>query len=91
MPRDSNASEMEALVLKYDSLGGSKTSFAIAHGISDSKFHYWYRKLSRLKAQKPDQLASDGFVPLHIKSDVSDPTRHILIRLSSGIEIKIPI
>ena len=91
MSRNILGIEMRKLVKEYIKSGESQNSFASAQGISKSKLHYWIKKSSKpSKAVPPDNAVS--FVPIEItKSPLQQTDQVILIRLTSGVEIEIPI
>jgi len=82
---------MVKMVRKYEASGQSQRDFALVHGLSKSKLHYWIKKLS-----KPDKVLPKAnefpFVPIEITTSPSRKTdQTILIRLTSGVEIEIPV
>lgn len=82
---------MVILVKEYMESGQSQKAFAASHGINEGKLHYWIKKLSN-----PDNTfrlsGRPAFVPIEIAPSPSRKTdRAILIRLTSGVEIEIPV
>lgn len=91
MSRRNIASDMAKLVDQYKASGQSKKVFAAFHGVSKGKLHYWIKKLS--KPDKVLHLANESsFVPIEITPLPSEKTdQAIVIRLTSGVEIEIPV
>lgn len=80
---------MIKLVAKYEASGQSQRDFAVTHGLSKSKLHYWVKKSSK-SPNSPCAGTISDFLPLEITpSEKTDKV--ILIRLVSGIEIEIPV
>jgi transposase-like protein len=79
------------LVSHYKSSGQSQTDFAASHGLSKSKFNYWLTKLS--KSEKVLPLANKPtFVPVETTPSHSKKANQVIvIRLSNGVEIEIPL
>ena len=82
---------MGKLVKEYGQSRESQKSFAAAHGLSEGKLHYWIKKLSRPSKVLPP-ASEPAFVPIAITPSPSGQTDQvILIRLTSGVEIEIPV
>jgi transposase-like protein len=83
--------EMQELVSQYKSSGQSQMEFSLAHNISKSKLHYWIKKLETI-GKVSTVVSAATFVPIAITPTASQKTdQAIVIRLTSGIEIEIPI
>ncbi len=82
---------MVKLIDKYETSGQSQKAFSAAHGLSKSKLHYWIKKLAKSQKALPS-TTEPAFVPLAIiPSPIEKPDKVILIRLTSGVEIEIPL
>ena len=90
MSKKSNYAQMQKLVLQYQSSGKSQKSFALVHGITEGKLHYWLRKLSADK-ERGDNSTGPDFVPLQIAPDSSVEDKAILIQLPNGTSVEIPL
>lgn len=88
MTKKDNALWMRKLVKEFRDSGRSQKEFASAHGIKESKFHYWRSKLSRPVDVTADRGPSH-FVPIEVVP--AQEVRAILIRCKNGIEIEIPV
>lgn len=87
MTKKDNALWMRKLVKEFRDSGRSQKEFASAHGIKESKFHYWRSKLSRPVDVTADRASH--FVPIEVVP--AQEVRAILIRCKNGIEIEIPV
>ena len=92
-------SKMSIIIQAYHNRGAQSTrSFASEHGLSVDKLKYWNKKLNTKKSTASakvdsiDSKSSPDFIPLHIAESSNNMTvSHLEIRLSNGIELKIPI
>lgn len=89
MTKKDNALRMRRLVKKFRLSGQSQKEFASAHGIKESKFHYWISKLSAPADVPADNRAPSQFLPIEI-APIGEG-RTILIRCRCGVEIEIPV
>lgn len=88
MTKKDNALWMRKLVKEFRNSGRSQKEFASAHGIKETKLHYWRSKLSRPAAVTADRGPSH-FVPIEVVP--AQEVRAILIRCKNGVEIEIPV
>lgn len=79
---------MTKLVALYKESGQSQKEFAVSHGVSEGKLHYWITKISKPEKVKPVSKKV-GFVPIEVVP--GQVGRTILIRCTSGVEIEIPV
>ncbi|HEA23619.1 MAG TPA: hypothetical protein ENH87_22270 [Pricia antarctica] len=90
MTKNGNASRMQKLVEEFGHSGLSQREFAAAHGITESKMHYWISKLARAgRSGLPPAAPKKDFVAISVTRELED--RNITICLKSGIEIEIPV
>lgn len=91
MSRKEISSQMARLVSHYKSSGQSQTDFAASHGLSKSKLNYWLTKFSKSEKVLPS-ANKPTFVPIEITPLRSKKTNQVIvIRLSNGVEIEIPL
>lgn len=88
MTKKDNALWMRKLVKEFRDSGRSQKEFASAHGIKETKLHYWRSKLSKPTFVTADRAPSH-FVPIEVVP--AQEVRTILIRCKNGVEIEIPI
>jgi len=92
MTKKDTASQMHKLVKEFEASGQSRREFAAAHGIKEGKLHYWISKLTKSKKLiSGSSISEKNFVPIAVSSIPEQEVRSILIRLTSGVEIEIPL
>ena len=91
MSRKEISSQMARLVSHYKSSGQSQKDFAASNGLSKSKLNYWLTKFSKSEKVLPS-TKKPAFVPIEVTPSLSEKTNQVIvIRLSNGVEIEIPL
>lgn len=69
MSRRNIGAEMTKLVALYKESGQSQKEFAVSHGVSEGKLHYWITKISKPEKVKPVSKKV-GFVPIEVAQEL---------------------